>query len=85
MPTFYPETNAAAPFDDPQRALEKILAVTLTLGAGGAVDYATGGNYSGNGSPNGVVTANKGAIYTQLDAPGTFWLKQTDGTNTGWV
>ena len=41
----------------------------------------------GQGSPEGVVTADKAALYQQQDgAPGTLiWVKTTDGSKTGWV
>lgn len=43
---------------------------------------------SGNGSPEGVVTADVGAIYLRLDggAATALYVKETgDNTNTGWV
>jgi len=41
----------------------------------------------GEGSPEGVVVADRGAIYmNQTGAPGSFlWCKTTDGVATGWV
>lgn len=41
----------------------------------------------GLGSPEGLVTADRGAIYmNQSGAPGTLiYCKTTDGSNTGWV
>lgn len=84
MPSFYPENNTSKPSDNELRSLHKI----VDLGGGGAGSsgtYATGGNYSGNGNPNGVVTADSGAFYVDKDAPGTSYFKTTDGTNTGWV
>lgn len=44
--------------------------------------------YQGTGSPEGVVTANVGAIYQRLDggAATSFYVKESGGgTNTGWV
>jgi hypothetical protein len=41
----------------------------------------------GEGSPEGVVTANPGKIYINTDggAGTTFWVKETGvNTNTGW-
>lgn len=43
---------------------------------------------SGAGSPEGVVTANRGAIYQRTDggAVTTLYVKTSgDGTNTGWT
>jgi hypothetical protein len=41
----------------------------------------------GEGSPEGVVVADRSAIYmNQTGAPGSFlWCKTTDGVATGWV
>jgi len=41
----------------------------------------------GEGSPEGVVEADKGALYLRQDgAPGTFgYCKTTDSVATGWV
>ena len=41
----------------------------------------------GEGSPEGVVTADRGALYQCQDgAPGTLlYVKTTDGSATGWV
>jgi hypothetical protein len=49
----------------------------------------TGGGLNvtrGTGSPEGVVTANRGDIYVQTDGDvgSTLWEKRTDGTNTSW-
>lgn len=43
-----------------------------------------GGVFSGHGNPNGVVTANAGSIYTDLDTM-TQYTKSTNGGNTGWL
>lgn len=49
-----------------------------------AVSSASGGAFSGAGSPEGVVTANPGSTY--VDTTGhTFWLKESGTGNTGWV
>lgn len=42
---------------------------------------------TGAGSPEGVVTANSGAIYQRTDggASTSLYVKVGDGTNTGWV
>jgi len=41
----------------------------------------------GEGSPEGVVTADKGAVYQRQDGVvgSLIYVKTTDGTNTGWV
>jgi hypothetical protein len=41
---------------------------------------------SGNGSPEGVVTANVGATWRQLDggASTTLWIKEAGTSTTGW-
>lgn len=46
----------------------------------------TSGLYSGNGSPETVVTAGVGSLYMQADAAGgcAVWNKETGGGNTGW-
>lgn len=50
-----------------------------TAGAAG-----TGGaGVVGNGSPEGVVTANPGTIYLD-DSTGDLWIKRTGVGNTGW-
>jgi len=41
------------------------------------------GIYSGNGSPNTVVSAQPGSIY--LDIAGNLWYKATGSGNTGWT
>lgn len=59
-------------------------AIAATVSGGSSGSYAAGGNFSGHGSPQGVITANKGATYVDLDEPGSVWTKVTDGVNTGW-
>lgn len=59
--------------------LGKILQV-LNTGTG----TGTGAVTPGNGSPEGVTTANPGSTY--LDLTGYhFWVKATGTGNTGWV
>ena len=54
-----------------------------TVGGGGSGVVC---GQHGNGSPEGVVTANIGCTYVQEDAPGVFWVKvANDGANTGWA
>lgn len=81
MPSFYPENNTVLPSDDGMRSLHKIVALN---GGGSAGAYSGGGNFSGTGSPEGVVTANKGATYVDTTS-NQFYFKTTDGTNTGWI
>jgi hypothetical protein len=48
-------------------------------------DYVQGGNFSGAGSPEGVISARVGARYLETDT-GDWWEKKTgERTNTGWV
>lgn len=57
------------------------------LAAGTGVPGATGGLFVGVGSPEGVVTAPPGSIYTQLTAGGAFvaqWTKLTGTGSVGW-
>lgn len=81
-PAFFSEGSTNRRDDSCWKIAQKILGGLNTLAA---TPYAAGGNYHGNGDPNGVVTASKGAIYTQDDAPGTIWVKTTDASATGWV
>jgi len=73
--TFYPEGTTATPNDSAQRSLTKIVDL---IGGGGL------GNLYGSGSPEGVVTANVGQGYVNINN-GNFWVKQTGTQNTGWV
>lgn len=56
-----------------------------TLSPGGIQGPAAAGPgiYSGNGSPEGVVTAVVGSLYTDL-ATGDFYKKLSGSGNTGW-
>jgi len=60
----------------------------------GGIRYSTGsgslndrGLFVGSGSPNGVVTAEPGSLYTNNagGANTTLWVKESGGGNTGWV
>ena len=55
---------------------------------GGDVELGSGGPTisAGTGSPEGVVTADKGSVYYQQDAgyAGFLWQKVTDGVASGW-
>lgn len=45
----------------------------------------SGGNFIGTGSPEGVVTADPGDLYSD-ESTNSIWIKETGtGTNTGWV
>jgi hypothetical protein len=63
---------------------------TLTLTdstgtAGGKFEFATGVYLtSGSGSPEGVVTANKGSLYSDT-TNGDLYVKHSTTGNTGWV
>jgi hypothetical protein len=43
--------------------------------------------YSGNGSPNGVVTASPGSLYlnTAGGAGTTLWVKESGNGSVGWI
>lgn len=43
--------------------------------------------FQGNGSPEGVVTADKGSLYSRTDggASTCLYVKESNGSNTGWV
>lgn len=62
-----------------QRELLQAILTSLESGGGGGT-----GNLSGHGSPEGVVTADPGIIYVDIDAP-AIYIKQTGTGNTGWV
>lgn len=80
--TFYPEGTTVLSSDNELRTLHKIASLAASGGAGGGGGAA---GFSGNGSPEGVVTANPGATYVRIDTGG-FWYKATGtGTNTGWI
>lgn len=78
---FYPEQTQALPFDSEQRSLVKLVAL-LAGGIGPAPGLAA--LYSGVGSPEGVVTAATGSLYTQTDN-GQLWNKVSGAGNTGWL
>ena len=69
---------------DTQRVLEvKILNRLNAMGTGGG----TGGSgVTGTGSPEGVVTATAGTLYTDTTTPGAaiVWIKTSGSGNTGW-
>lgn len=55
---------------------------------GTTVGFTGGCWYSGHGTPQGVVVANIGSIYTRTDGGSstTFYVKESNsGMNTGWV
>jgi hypothetical protein len=42
-------------------------------------------NFSGNGTPEAVITASPGALYTDVSVdPPLFWTKFSGTANTGW-
>lgn len=89
MPDFFAEGNTPRHKDSIWRVTQKILGALVGSGGGGgsgaSATYALGGNFSGSGSPEGVVTASPGAVYLDTDAPGTQYFKRTGTGNTGWV
>lgn len=84
-PTFFPEGTTPRIKDTKRRIQMKILGAILDTAPGsGATDYATGGNFSGAGSPEGTIIASPGATYVDT-VSGNLWTKKTGvGTNTGW-
>lgn len=54
------------------------------IGALGTVVTGGGGTLQGSGSPEGVVTAVTGTIYTD-STNHTQWNKESGAGNTGWV
>jgi len=56
---------------------------TVAQLAGGGTGGSGGGGLTGHGSPEGVVTADVGKIYFDLDGDG-FYYKKTGSGNTGW-
>ena len=93
MPQYVTESTA-----DPSAAPSRIgyvwvntSAATVFLSTGTAavgdwkkMDVAATGNFSGSGTPEGVVTASPGATYTDVADPPLFWVKITGAGNTGW-
>lgn len=66
-----------------------VLPLSITSGNSQLASYtngsgATTGSYTGTGSPEGVVTANIGSIYTSTDT-GNFYIKKSGTSNTGWL
>lgn len=84
MPDFFPEGNTPVHTDTLWRTTMKILGALAGSGSGSSATYAVGGNFSGAGSPEGVVTASPGAIYTDTNTTEQ-WNKITGTGNTGWV
>ncbi len=78
MPAYFPEGNLAAAGDNEQRSLQKI---NSSLNAAGT---SVTGQYSGIGSPEGVVTAPVGSRY--LDTSNLQAYDKYSGSgNTGWL
>lgn len=86
MPSFFNDGNTPARSDGMWKIEQKILGALnelIAIGSGGT--STGGGTMSGNGSPEGVVAAPVGSVYTDLDAPYHQWNKITGSGNTGWV
>jgi hypothetical protein len=81
-PTYYPEGSKPLPSDTIDRTLQKIAGATYALNTGSGVPR----NYSGNGNPNGVVTAIAGSLYMDVSNPlnPVLWMKGSGTGNTGW-
>jgi hypothetical protein len=74
-------------YADPTRKLPPSVAQWFTALIA-AVNYLLTGTQSGQGDPNGAVTADPGMTYrnTLGGAGATFWVKESGvDTNTGWV
>jgi hypothetical protein len=64
------------------------ISVIEATGAGSSLGIVNAKIYSGTGSPEGVVTANKGSLYLRSDGSTntTLYVKEGGvGTNTGWI
>lgn len=59
----------------------------VTAGANGFINYGSIVWYAGGGSPEGVVSAPVGSLYSRTDggAGTSFYVKQSGSGNTGWV
>lgn len=85
MPSFFSEGNTPRIKDSLLRTTKKILGA-MTDSVGSSASYAAGGNFSGSGSPEGVVPARLGATYVDTDPGGALYYKRAnDGAATGWV
>ncbi len=78
-PTFLGDGSTPRRTDAQWVILQKILG-SMTDGGGSG---SGGVGLSGTGSPQGVVTANPGAVYTDTST-GAFWNKVSGTGNTGW-
>lgn len=78
MPSYFPENNTALASDNEVRSLQKIVSLLAGGGSGGGAAL-----YSGTGSPEGVVTAAVGSIYTDTSTA-QVWTKVSGAGNTGW-
>ena len=76
-----PETDNTMDLGSASFRFNELFATTLRPGAGG-VQWT-----SGSGTPEGVVTAVVGSIYTRTDggAGTTLYVKESGAGNTGWV
>lgn len=86
MPEFFTDGDTPRSGDTQYRREQKMVSLLNSLnGAVGTVPAVASQNYSGSGSPEGVVPADVGATYVDTDAPGTLYFKRTGSGNTGWV
>lgn len=77
---FYSESDNDTPFGRLGNRFSDAFATRLRPGSGAVVWT------SGAGSPEGVLTAPRGSIYTQTDGTGICsWFKDSGTGNTGWV
>lgn len=61
-----------------------VSATLQNLGYSGGGGGGGAGSFAGHGSPEGVVTANPGATYLDVDT-NDFWSKNSGIGNTGWT
>lgn len=78
MPDYFPEGNAAKPWDNELRSLHKL--VDLANGGTGAAGVVL---FGANANPNGVKTAIRPAVYYTASA---LWVKTNAALDdSGWA
>jgi len=75
--TLRPVDDIAKSFGGPGKRVKEVYAADVFVGAGARIT-------SGSGSPEGVVTAGPGSLYTDSTA-GALYLKTSGTGNTGWT
>jgi hypothetical protein len=69
--------------DVPPGSASYDIANLVSSGTAASSAYQLAGTFSGHGSPEGVVTANPGSTYEDLDTGG-LWQKRTGTGSEGW-